>query len=776
MTQASGTFGAQLRALREAAGFTQEELATVAGLSVHAISALERGERRRPQVDTVRALSAALDLTGAAREALVGSARRPADTGAADRRDVHLPLPLTALVGRAHDIHALRQILADSHTRLVTIVGPGGVGKTRVGLELARAAVHDGVQRVVFVALAPIADASFVAPAIAEAFELSDVTVSELPTRMGHACADRPTLLLLDNFEHVLDAAALVVELLTAIPVLRVLVTSRAPLRVRGEREYLLGPLALDERGPAPAIHLFVERVRDVQPGFELTPANSRTVTAICRRLDALPLALELAAPWMKVLEPRDLLRRLEHDVLLTPVSRRDLPQRQQTMNATVAWSYQLLDANDRRAFRRLGVLPGLFPMDAARAVIAGVDSASEDGDAALAVIARLIDKSLLQPPPSTEMATCALYQMLETVRAYARLELVAAGEHDDAMAGQVRYCLAEAALAAEGLVSAAQIEWLHRVREDLDTYRSAMTWLVERRRPLEAATIVSSLLIFWIVRGHVREGLRWCDAILRLPSLPPRAETDAGTCAALMRFAQGDLEGARVIGHRAHDLARASRRHDVVVAQLENVLGRIEYGSGNMQAAGEWFARSLDRSRALQQPWGIGSALTAMSRVLLWTGDVEGAERMLDEASDVLREAAPWFRVLCWYPRSILAVRRQQPGDAIALGRESLKLIRDLQDRFALVYALDPLAIAATIEGDDDRAARLVGARDAVTERTGAIVVDEFTRTLREEAEQRARQRLGPERWTRAYETGKRMSIDELVQMEESRPRSVTG
>jgi transcriptional regulator with XRE-family HTH domain len=323
---APGTFGAQLKALREVAGFTQEELATIAGLSVHAVSALERGERRRPHVDTVRALSAALDLTGPMRDAFVESARAVAPTAAREELShPFLPLPLTVLIGRDADIEALGQWLADPVLRLITLIGPGGVGKTRLVLELARAMAEEGSMRVRFVSLAPLRDPAFVAPAIAEALGVSDVTALDLPKRARAACADQPTLLVLDNFEHLLDAAPLVADLLTSVPSLRLLVTSRAPLHVRGEREYVVGPLALqaasDATSPAdlarvPAVRLFVERVRDVRPDFRLTPANGPTVAAICRRLDALPLALELAAPWVKVLTLEDLLNRLEHESL----------------------------------------------------------------------------------------------------------------------------------------------------------------------------------------------------------------------------------------------------------------------------------------------------------------------------------------------------------------------------------------------------------------------------------------------------------------------------
>jgi predicted ATPase/DNA-binding XRE family transcriptional regulator len=486
------SFGAQLKALREAAGFTQEELATIAGLSVHAVSALERGERRRPHVETVRALSTALDLTGPNRDALLASARAPAHNAAVDDLSgVSLPLTLTVLVGREGDMQMLRHGLADPAARLITLIGPGGVGKTRLALELARAIAAEGSTHAVFVPLAAIRDPAFVASAIAEALGLADLTALDLPKRARVACEDDPTLLVLDNFEHVLDAAPLVADLLTSVAALRLLITSRAPLRVRGEREYAVGPLALevasDAMSPAdlarsPAVRLLLERIRDVQPDFCLTSANGPTVSAICRRLDALPLALELAAPWIKVLTAEDLLRRLEHDVLLSTVGPRDLPARQQTMNATVAWSYQLLDPDEQLAFRRFGALPGLFPIDAAAAVLAGRDASADRSDAALRAAAGLIEKSLLLRGETSVVPTCPLYQMLETVRAYAVLELTAAGERDDAIEGLVRYCEGEASLAAEGLVGPTQAEWLDRVQEDLESYRGALTWAYRAR------------------------------------------------------------------------------------------------------------------------------------------------------------------------------------------------------------------------------------------------------------------------------------------------------
>jgi predicted ATPase/DNA-binding XRE family transcriptional regulator len=770
--RAPGSFGAQLKALREAAGFTQEELATIAGLSVHAVSALERGQRRRPHRDTVSALSAALDLTGTTRDALLESARTHAQDQAADELiGASLPLALTALLGRDADMQTLQHWLADPGARLITLSGPGGVGKTRLALEIARAISTEGARRVVFVPLATTASSAFVASAVAEAFGLSDVSASDLPMRARVVCHEHPTLLVLDNFEHVLDAAPLVADLLASIASLRLLVTSRAPLRVRGEREYTVGPLVVevdsDTRSPAdlaraPAVRLFLERVRAVQPGFRLTSDNGPTVTAICRRLDALPLALELAAPWLKVLTPEGLLRRLEHDVLLPGAGSRDLPERQQTMNATVAWSYRLLGPAEQRAFRRLSALPGRFSIEAAAAVLVGRDGTSARSGEALRAVAGLIDKSLLLRADAS-LTTRPSYQMFETVRAYAARELTATGERDEAREGLVHYCTREAALAAEGLVRPAQVEWLDRVRDDLENYRGALTWLVEGGRSAEASDIAWGLKYFWLIRGHATEGLRWYEQILSLPSLPPAAELRALAGAAVLSYTQGDIARAGTALNRALMLADGDGDRDVV-AQAEYLSGHIAHAGGDLYAARDRFSRSLEAFRALASASGTGNALSGMAVIALATGDTDEAECLLDEATLVLRHAGPWFLTWALYVRAILAVRRKRPNEAIALARESLTRIRELHDKFAFVYALVPLAAAAILKGDDAWAARILGVRDAVTERTGVTVVDKSVSDLKEQAELGARARLGPDLWGRAYAAGRRASIDSLL------------
>jgi tetratricopeptide (TPR) repeat protein len=504
-------------------------------------------------------------------------------------------------------------------------------------------------------------------------------------------------------------------------------------------------------------VRLFVDRVRDVQPEFRLTAANGPTVTAICRRLDALPLALELAAPWIKVLTVEDLSRRLASDALLSTAGPRDLPERQQTMNATVAWSYQLLGSGEQRAFRRFGVLPGRFSVEAAAAVLAGAGDGSSDE--ALGAAANLIDKSLLQRAEST-VPTRPLFQMLETVRAYAALELAAASERDEALEGMARYCTSEALLAETELVGPAQAEWLNRVRSDLESYRAALTWLIERGRSADATDIVCGLRFYFLIRGRAAEGLGWYEKVLRLPTLAPADECRLLNGAALMSYTQGQLD--RSIDALSRSIALAHIGGDMyTAAQAENLLGHIQRALGKFDAARERLARGLEAFRALDVPWGIGSALNGLAGLALAAGDAAGAEPLLAEATSVLRNAGPWFLMPVLYVRAIRAVRKGDADEGLALLHENLNRIRELHDKFAFVYALIPLAVVATLKGDDARAARILGARDAVIERTGLSVVDTPVHDLREEAERTARARLGADRWNRAYTAGRMISID---------------
>ena len=766
------TFAAQLKALREAAGFTQDELATIAGLSVHAVSALERGQRRRPHPDTVRALSSALDLEPSTRSAFAAAARAAAESPAADRPDLaKLPRALTALVGRERDVAALQHWLADPSARLITLVGPGGVGKTRLAIELARAIATERTCRVCFAPMAAVSDSAGAACAIAEALGAADVTAANLPGQVQLACKDQPTLLVLDNFEHLLDAAGVVAEMLATAGSLRLLVTSRAPLHVRGEREYVIDPLTLGPEAmhlPSadlerePAIQLFVERVRAVKPEFGLTDENGPVVAQICRRLDALPLALELAAPWMKTLSAEQLLARLERDVLLPTVPTRDLPKRQQTMNAAIAWSFRLLDPDLQQAFRRLGALPGFFSIDTAATMLAAPGEERADPADTLAAVAALIDKSLV-----VRADACAInrptYLMLETVRAFAARELEAAGESERAREALTQYCVREAAAAWDQLVSPMQGRCLERVHDDLENYRQVLARLIERGRAAEAITIAWGLLFFWLVRGHSIEGLAWFEAILNLPDVPAAAESRALAGAALMRYVQGKLDTAR--GEIADALALAHSAGDVdMIVHAQELMARIEHAVGNPEGAARWFTQAIEGYRALGIPWGTANALIGSAVLALSNGDRAETERLLDETTAPLREAGPWFTARALVLRAILAVQAGEADGAMALLHDSLTRLRDLRDKYAFVHAMAPLSAAAVIKRQYVWAAKILGSSDVVAERAGAAVVPVAVQNLQKDAERVVRAQLGPARWAEAYAHGRAMSIDTLL------------
>lgn len=378
--EGTSSFGERLRRLREAAGLTQEELAERAGLTRDAIGALERGLRRRPYPRTVRTLSAVLGLSDEECEAFQASVPRRGAPSPASRviSPASLPARPTPLIGRESEAAELRRLLTGG-ARLLTLTGPGGIGKTRLALEVVSGAARDFPDGVVFIDLAALNDPVSVIPAIARGLGVREVSGHPLLTTLGSYLGDRQLLLLLDNFEHLLDAAPEVAELLDACPGLKCLVTSRAPLRLRGEREYPVQPLTLpdlthvpsvDEVADVASVQLFLQRARDVLPSFALTRANAPAVAAICQRLDGLPLAIELAASRIKLLPPTALLAWLDRALPVLVGGARDLPERQRTIAGAIGWSHDLLDAAARALFRSLSVFAGGWTLEAAEALL----------------------------------------------------------------------------------------------------------------------------------------------------------------------------------------------------------------------------------------------------------------------------------------------------------------------------------------------------------------------------------------------------------------------
>jgi predicted ATPase/DNA-binding XRE family transcriptional regulator len=535
------TFGARLRKHREAAGLTQEELAEKARLSVNAVGQLERGERKRPYPHTVRSLAGALGLSEQEGSALLASSpRRGASTPPATVTD--LSAPLTPLVGREEYVVAVRSLLQEGGARLVTLTGPGGVGKTRLALEVAGAEGDRFADGTVFVALAPVLDPDLLVPTLAQAVGLREAGGKPVRELLYGYLGDRRLLLVLDNFEHLLGAAPEVADLLAACPSLQILATSRAPLRLRGEQEYPVEPLpvpdlarvpAVEDVSGVPSVRLLVERAGEASPGFGLTQHNAAAVATICRRLDGLPLALELVAPRLKLLPPTALLARLDEALPLLSGGPRDLPERQRTMRDTVGWSHELLPAGRQALFRRLSVFAGGFELPAAEAV---------GGGSAFEGLSALLENSLVRPDAGPSDGAEPRFTMLETVRAYALERLQESGEGDEIRGRHAAYYLGLAERATPELEGGGQASWLERLEREHDNLRAALGWLLGHDEPDRAARLAAATWLFWVVRGHAGEGQMWLERALASGGLTGDDRAKTLGAISLLLLAKGEI------------------------------------------------------------------------------------------------------------------------------------------------------------------------------------------------------------------------------------------
>src|SRR5215218_4955405 len=537
MSESTTLFGETLRRLRSAAALSQEVLAERAGLSERGISDLERGARLVPRLETVRMVADALALGDADRTALLVAARPGllgnGHTTPDPTTPRSLPTPLTRLIGRETELAALRAVLCDEEVRLVTLVGPGGVGKTRLAIAAVASIAAAFADGVVFVPLAAVSDPALVLSAIAQALDIRETLERPLPEALMAALRDRHLLLVLDNFEHVLATAAELAQLLEACPAVTALVTSRAPLRLRGERRVPTPPLTLPAPSDSPAIAdlagyeaiaLFIERAQSDQHEFTLNPGNADVVVEICRRLDGLPLAIELAAAWMRMLPPPELLRRLETRLPLLHGGASDQPGRLQSMRTAIAWSYDLLSEDEAFLFRHLAVSLGGFTIEAAEWLWdAGHTSAANtspvSGVDPLDVLTGLIDKSLIQPAQSG--GATPRFTMLETVREFGLEQLAERGEEAATRANHAAYYLALAERTAPMLRGSGGPAAFVALEREHANLRTALTWFEAHGEAETFLRLAAALGFFWNMTGHWSEGNAWLARALAADPRP---------------------------------------------------------------------------------------------------------------------------------------------------------------------------------------------------------------------------------------------------------------
>ena len=828
-------FGGLLRRHRHAAGLTQEVLAERAGLGVRTLQGLEGGENR-PQAGTVRQLVEALALTGETRARLEAAAKPSAraprrTTGAVPRRpgsgarQSSLPVQWTSFVGRQAELQRIEQLLARTH--LLTLTGPGGVGKTRLALQVASSQLSHFTGGVVFVPLASVTAPELVLPTVARALDVRESTGHSLRDALTDALTASPVLLVLDNFEQVLPAAQLVADLLTSCPRLKVLATSRAVLRLSGEQEVPVPPLALpDQRGTlsphqatgSEAVTLFAERAREARPDFALTPENVPTVLEICRRLDGLPLAIELAAARVRALPLPALLQRLEHRLPLLTGGPRDAPARQRTLRDTIAWSYDLLTADEQTLFRRVGVFRGCT-LEALETVCCA--TMNETGASSVAIppvgveavdgVTSLVEQSLLLLEETADGQPW--YVMLETVREFALECLAGSGEDPAVRRRHALYCLRLAEESDQAGQGPRQVALLERLEREHENVQEALRWCSEQGYAEPALRTAAALWWFWYVRGHLTEGREHLTSLLaRFPlregaGSSPRAALHARAlrAASLLAAFQGDLAAARALKEQELRLAEEAGGSAQLYDALQG-LGFVARQQGDWATARACGERLLDAARASGDPMELVVALYGLGSLAHDEGDLARARSLLDEGlrlQELVQGADP--RLLGDYHIALSVValdegdharayeeaerartlyeaggdRRRSAVAQVTLGgvataggdfgaagghlAESLRAAQEVGDRGTTAAALERFALLAAASGAAARALRLAGAAAALREASGAPLPP-VPRAKLEAGLAMARAVLGARDAEAAHEAGRALPVADAL------------
>jgi predicted ATPase/transcriptional regulator with XRE-family HTH domain len=757
-------FATLVRARRVAAGLTQAELAESAGISERTVSDLERGVRATVYPSTARRLAAALGVNDAGLAAFLEAARG----GLAPRRVAgapfetpqrsSIPVPLTAMVGRASELAAVVSLIRDPSRRLVTVCGPGGIGKSRLAAEVCLQTVDAFPGGTFFVNLAATDDPAMLLPLIATAVGVRpDATA--LTVSLAHRIGSEGTLLVLDTFEHLVGAGPVLAELLSICPALTVMVTSRSALNVRGEREIALPPLQAwgskqSTDSLAPAVELFLDRADAVAPGIGRDVTTIGMVADICSRLDGLPLAIELAAAKVKHLQLPDLLAQLEHRLDALVGGARDGPARQQSMRATLEWSFEHLDTRQRGVFRALAVFRGSFTHHAAHHVSATM--AEPDGHELLSALAALVDSSLLLVEAGANGQT--RYRLLDVIREYAQERAAEVGVTEELRLRHAEYFTAIAEAAEPQLRGAEQRAWFSRLDDDEDNFRGALTWAVTADQPEIALRLAASLWMFWRWAGLFDEARVMLDGALDAGrDCPLVLRCQAMWGAGWLAFHHGDYER---MGRLGSDMLRLldANASSILRRNALTLVGNGALGQGRISEAITVLADALDVCEATESPWHVATSSLNLGMALAAGDRGDEAQPRYERALAIYEQLGDRH----FAARSLIALAyvrftRGETSVASVLVRRANGISAELGDAWGMAEGLEAAATVRSASAART-AVTIAGAADRLRERISMRQHPSDART-NDRGLQRAREHLPAQAFDAAWQRGRELS-----------------